>query len=124
MVTYDFDITPIDTATGGILTTDEITLIEAKNDHEEVLSIAAAIRIAIEPDKDKRDPNIALVTPDRNLARRVSIALKQYGLDANDSGGQSLDQTPIGSLITLTLLLLLCHYFTQLNLALHSLTFI
>ena len=57
--------------------------------------IALAIREAIEqPGK-----TAALVTPDRMLAERVSALLKRWNVDADDSAGQALGQTPAGTLL-------------------------
>jgi ATP-dependent helicase/nuclease subunit B len=51
-----------------------LTLIEAANAEEEALAIAAAMREALEEPKK----TIALVTPDRALARRVKAALARW----------------------------------------------
>jgi ATP-dependent helicase/nuclease subunit B len=80
-----------------------VSLIEAANTREEAAAIGAAIRLALEPVDDVKQPNVALVTPDRNLARMVALELTRYGIEADDSGGLSLDQTEIGAL-TRTLL--------------------
>ena len=61
------------------------------------LSAALHLREAIEtPDR-----TAALVTNDRNLARRVAIELLRYGIVVDDSAGTPLDQTPPGSLLLL-----------------------
>ncbi len=39
----------------------------------------------------------ALVTPDRTLARRVSVRLEKWGMDVDDSAGKPLDKSPPGS---------------------------
>jgi ATP-dependent helicase/nuclease subunit B len=39
------------------------------------------------------------VTPDRNLARRVSAHLKRWNIEADDSAGRPLSQTPPGTLL-------------------------
>jgi ATP-dependent helicase/nuclease subunit B len=57
--------------------------------------IALAIREAIEePGK-----TAALVTPDRVLAERVSALLRRWNIDADDSAGRALGQTPAGTLL-------------------------
>lgn len=80
-----------------------VTLINAANDREEAAAIGVAIRLALEPHDEVINPTVALVTPDRNLAKRVSIELQKYGIDADDSGGLSLVQTDLGSLTKLIL---------------------
>lgn len=81
----------------------DLTLIEAGNEREEAASIATAIRLALEPIKGEDEPNVALITPDRNLARKVSIELLKYGITADDSGGISLLQTKLGNLTIISL---------------------
>lgn len=68
-----------------------VTLIEAANPEMEALAIAVAMREA-------REENLtaALVTPDRALARRVMAALDRWKLEYDDSGGDSLMDTPAG----------------------------
>jgi ATP-dependent helicase/nuclease subunit B len=100
-----------------------VSLIEAANAEEEALAIAVAIREAIEqPDK-----RIALVTPDRALARRVVAALARCDIPADDSGGIALAETDAGRFARLaaraalnglepvTLLALLKHPLIALN---------
>ncbi len=41
----------------------------------------------------------ALVTPDRNLAARVSAHLQRWGIEADDSAGLPLSQSPAGTLL-------------------------
>lgn len=43
----------------------------------------------------------ALVTPDRNLARRVAVTCQRWGIEIDDSGGQPLPATPTGSFLRL-----------------------
>jgi ATP-dependent helicase/nuclease subunit B len=62
---------------------------------EEAQAIAIALREALEtPGR-----TAALVTPDRNLARRVSAHLRRWGVEADDSAGRPLALTPPGTLI-------------------------
>ena len=69
-----------------------LSLIEAANAEEEALAIAVALRETInEPDK-----TAALVTPDRELARRVLAALARWKVAVDDSGGDALAETPAG----------------------------
>ena len=61
----------------------------------EAQAIALALREALEtPGK-----TAALVTPDRQLATRVSALLRRWGIEADDSAGTSLSQTPAGTLL-------------------------
>ena len=71
--------------------TETLTVIEAANPEMEALAIAVAMREA-------REQNLtaALVTPDRALARRVMAALDRWQLTFDDSGGDSLMDTPAG----------------------------
>lgn len=82
---------------------DQVSLIEAANEREEAAALAAAMRSALEPDEAVPEPVVALVTPDRNLARRVVVELRRYGIEADDSGGAPLTSSPQGSLARLTL---------------------
>ena len=69
-----------------------LSMIEAANSEEEALAIAAAMREALEtPDK-----TVALVTPDRALARRVKAALARWQVVVDDSGGDALADTSAG----------------------------
>jgi ATP-dependent helicase/nuclease subunit B len=68
-----------------------LTIVEAANPEMEALAIAVAMREARE-----HDISAALVTPDRALARRVMAALQRWQLVYDDSGGDSLMDTPAG----------------------------
>lgn len=81
---------------------DQVSLIEAANEREEAAALAAAMRRALEPRPGIAEPTAALVTPDRNLARRVVTELGRYGIEANDSGGAPLASSPQGGLARLT----------------------
>jgi ATP-dependent helicase/nuclease subunit B len=78
-----------------------VSLIEAANEREEATALAAAMRQALEPGSETAEPVVALVTPDRNLARRVVVELRRYGIEANDSGGIPLMSSPQGGLVRL-----------------------
>ncbi|MEN3791120.1 double-strand break repair protein AddB [Fulvimarina sp. MAC3] len=73
---------------------DEVSLIEAAEPREEALAIACAMRDAL----SEPEATCALVTPDRNLARRVVIELERFGIRANDSAGRPLTTTAPGTL--------------------------
>lgn len=68
-----------------------ISLIEAPTEREEALAIAIALREAID---EKREKTAALITTDRNLARRVCAELLRFGIVADDSGGAQLTNSP------------------------------
>jgi ATP-dependent helicase/nuclease subunit B len=68
-----------------------LTVIEAANAEEEALSIAIALREAVEEGK-----TAALVTPDRALARRVAAALMRWNIAVEDTGGDPLAETSAG----------------------------
>jgi ATP-dependent helicase/nuclease subunit B len=68
-----------------------LAVIEADNSETEALAIAVAMREARHLNK-----SAALVTPDRALARRVIAALGRWNLAYDDSGGDSLMDTPAG----------------------------
>ena len=78
----------------------DIALIEAPTEREEALAIALALRDAVD---EKRVKTAALVTNDRNLARRVSAELLRFGVKADDSGGSSLANSPQAVLFQLIL---------------------
>jgi ATP-dependent helicase/nuclease subunit B len=70
---------------------ENLSVIEAANAEEEALAIAVALREAVAQDK-----TVALVTPDRALARRVVAALGRWNIEADDSGGDALPDTEAG----------------------------
>src|SRR6267142_6339815 len=70
---------------------DRLAVVEAPNPEMEALAIAVAMREARHLNK-----SVALVTPDRALARRVTAALGRWNLEFNDSGGDALMETPAG----------------------------
>lgn len=76
-----------------------VRILEAANLHEESLAIALAIRETLEsPDK-----TVCLVTPDRELARRVSSALLRWNISVDDSAGTPLEKTAPGQFLIFTL---------------------
>ena len=70
-----------------------LSLIEAANAEEEALAIAVCLREAV----DTPGKRAALVTPDRTLARRVIAALERWRVPVDDSGGDTLADTPAGA---------------------------
>jgi ATP-dependent helicase/nuclease subunit B len=77
----------------------QVALIEAANERDEAMAIAIALRQAIETPGH----HAALVTGDRDLARRVSAELLRFGIRADDSGGTPLASTPPAGLLALLL---------------------
>ncbi len=72
-----------------------IRFAELPDSAAEAQAIALAMREAMEvPGK-----TAALVTPDRQLAKRVSALLARWDINADDSAGQKLSETPIGTLL-------------------------
>ncbi|MFN3944448.1 MAG: double-strand break repair protein AddB [Allosphingosinicella sp.] len=72
-----------------------IRALELADPAEEAQAVAIALREALEtPER-----TAALVTPDRDLARRVSAHLRRWGIEADDSAGRPLSRTPPGTLI-------------------------
>jgi ATP-dependent helicase/nuclease subunit B len=72
-----------------------VRALELADPAEEAQAIAVALRDALEvPGR-----TAALVTPDRNLARRVSAHLRRWGIEADDSAGRPLSQLAPGTLL-------------------------
>ena len=55
---------------------------------------ATAIALVMREALDQRGARVALVTPDRELAQRVTAELLRFGVVADDSAGEQLAQTP------------------------------
>ena len=73
----------------------DIRLAELADPAAEAQAIALALRGALEtPGK-----TAALVTPNRQLAGRVSALLARWNIEADDSAGTSLSATPAGTLL-------------------------
>lgn len=74
-----------------------LTRIDCATAQEEADIIAMIMRETLEtPAK-----TIALVTPDRRLARRVTQSLRRWGIQIDDSGGQPLSEIMAGSFLLL-----------------------
>ncbi len=77
---------------------DGLTRIDAATSEEEAQAIALLMRHALEtPER-----TAALITPDRNLGRRVAMALARWGIAVNNSGGQPLAHTAVGTYLRMT----------------------
>jgi ATP-dependent helicase/nuclease subunit B len=74
-----------------------VRILEAANPEEEAQAIALLVRQAVA----EREKRIAVVTPDRGLARRVVHHLRRWNIEADDSAGRPLAQTPAGRLFLL-----------------------
>lgn len=69
----------------------DVTLVEADSPREEAEAIATGMRAAIGEGK-----TVALISPDRNLTRRVQAALDRWDILPDDSAGQPLHLSPPG----------------------------
>lgn len=78
----------------------DAALIETANEREEATAIAIALRLALQGSEESQ---AALITPDRDLARRVASELLRFGIEADDSAGTPLSATGPGSLVRLLL---------------------
>ena len=75
---------------------DTVSLLEAPGEGDESLAISMAMKASL-----ARGETVALVTPDRNLARRVQLDLERFGLASDDSAGTPLRETPPARLMQL-----------------------
>jgi ATP-dependent helicase/nuclease subunit B len=72
------------------IASDGLMLLSPANEQEEAAAIAMVLREALETPH----ATAALVTPDRELARRVATDLLRYGVVADDSAGEPLADSP------------------------------
>jgi ATP-dependent helicase/nuclease subunit B len=72
-----------------------IRLAELPDPAAEAQAIALALRGALET----QGKTAALVTPDRQLAQRVSALLRRWNIEADDSAGKRLSQLAAGTLL-------------------------
>ncbi|MFT9149567.1 MAG: double-strand break repair protein AddB, partial [Acetobacter sp.] len=84
-------------AQGSAAAPGQVQRIEAQDEQEEALAISMIMRDAIETPGH----TVALVTPDRALAARVSTELARWGVVADDSAGLALSSTPVAVLLRL-----------------------
>ena len=77
---------------------DGFARIDCDTQQEEAGVIALLMREALET----AGKTCALITPDRRLARRVSLSLRRWGITIDDSGGQPLTELPAGMWLMLT----------------------
>ena len=69
-------------------------LLEAPDPRTESLAIALRLRAAVDAGQ-----TVALITPDRTLARQVTAALDRWGITPDDSAGQPLSLSAPGRLL-------------------------
>lgn len=74
-----------------------ISVVETAHPGEEALAIALILREAAESEQK----TAALVTPDRELARRVATELRRWDIAIDDSAGVPLARTPPGVFLCL-----------------------
>jgi len=74
-----------------------LALVEAGDPAQEALVVALILREALE----ERGKSLALVTPDRTLARRVASELARWNVEVDDSAGRPLSRTPPGAFLCL-----------------------
>jgi ATP-dependent helicase/nuclease subunit B len=96
-----------------------VSIMIARNEAEEALSVAVALRETIE-----RGETAALISPDRMLTRRVAAELARWNVQVDDSAGKPLDQTAPAILAILAAKLALngCEPIDLLALLKHPLT--
>jgi ATP-dependent helicase/nuclease subunit B len=74
-----------------------VSFIEAADERDEALALALFMRETLEtPER-----TAALITPDRDIARRVAAELARYDIEIDDSGGKPLGLTAVGGLARL-----------------------
>ncbi len=78
-----------------------LTRVDCPGPQDEAAVIALRLRAALE----EPSRTAALVTPDRELARRVAAALRRFGIEIDDSAGTPLVLTEPGTFLQLTALM-------------------
>lgn len=74
--------------------TEGLSVIAACNEDEEARAIALAARATLEAGK-----TVGIVTPDRNLARRIAAELRRFAIEVDDAAGTPLFQSAAGRLL-------------------------
>ncbi|MBJ3785689.1 double-strand break repair protein AddB [Devosia sediminis] len=82
-----FDATTLSAALDGV------SIIRARNEDDEARAMALAGRAALENGK-----SVGIITPDRNLARRIAAELKRFDIVVDDAAGTPLYHAPAGRL--------------------------
>jgi ATP-dependent helicase/nuclease subunit B len=78
---------------------DGLSRYDCASAQEEAVTIALLLRRQLETPA----ATAALVTPDRELARRVAVELRRWGIEIDDSAGMPLNRTPPGVFLRLVL---------------------
>jgi ATP-dependent helicase/nuclease subunit B len=76
----------------------DLSIYNCETAQEEAQIIALIMRATLE----EKNKTAALITPDRQLARRVSNLCQRWGIIVDDSAGVALSDTPIGLYIRLS----------------------
>ena len=71
-----------------------LSVIRARSEDEEARAVALAARQALSEQK-----TVGIVTPDRNLARRIAAELRRFGVAVDDAAGAPLFQSAAGRLL-------------------------
>lgn len=77
-----------------------LSVIRGRNEDEEARAIALASRQALSDGK-----TVGIVTPDRNLARRIAAELRRFEIEVDDSAGAPLFQSAAGRMLRQILVL-------------------
>ncbi len=80
-------------------TFDGVSRFDCASAQQEAVTIALLLRRKLETP----GATAALVTPDRELARRVAAELRRWGIEIDDSAGLPLNRTPPGAFLRLVL---------------------
>jgi ATP-dependent helicase/nuclease subunit B len=78
---------------------DGVSRFDCASAQQEAVTIALLLRRKL----DTPGATAALVTPDRELARRVGVELRRWGIEIDDSAGVPLSRTPPGAFLRLVL---------------------
>jgi ATP-dependent helicase/nuclease subunit B len=78
---------------------DGVSRFDCASAQQEAVTIALLLRRKLETP----GATAALVTPDRELARRVAVELRRWGIEIDDSAGLPLNRTPPGAFLRLVL---------------------
>jgi ATP-dependent helicase/nuclease subunit B len=80
-------------------TFDGVSRFDCASPQQEAVTISLLLRRKLETP----GATAALVTPDRELARRVAVELRRWGIEIDDSAGLPLNRTPPGAFLRLVL---------------------
>jgi len=80
-------------------TVDGVSRFDCASAQQEAVTIALLLRRKLETP----GATAALVTPDRELARRVAVELRRWAIEIDDSAGLPLNRTPPGAFLRLVL---------------------